>query len=89
MACPAVSRLLYSLVSKRGVLFSLEAMGREVESFPVATMATGITITTRWLCILECLALALFYPRSSFTGHLSGILLGLALSSTDLLCQII
>lgn len=46
-----------------GVLFSLEAMGRQVEAFPVATMATGIVMTTRWLCIVECLALALFYPR--------------------------
>lgn len=46
-----------------GVLFSLEAMGRQAEAFPVATMAAGITLTTRWLCVLECLALALFYPR--------------------------
>ncbi|KAG8147739.1 putative Rhomboid domain-containing protein [Naja naja] len=72
-----------------GVLFSLEAMGGQLETFPIATMATGITIPTWWLCILECLALALVYPRSSFTGHLSGILLGLTLSSTDLLSEVI
>lgn len=41
----------------------MEAMGRQLEPFPVAAVASGITITTRWLCILECLALALFYPR--------------------------
>ncbi|KAH0626026.1 hypothetical protein JD844_000725 [Phrynosoma platyrhinos] len=65
-----------------GVLFSLEAMGRQVEPFPVATMAnSGFAITTRWLCLLECLALAIFFPRHSLTGHLSGILAGLVFSA--------
>ncbi|XP_053217535.1 rhomboid-related protein 4-like isoform X2 [Podarcis raffonei] len=67
-----------------GVLFSLEAMGRQVESVPVATMSSGFTVTTRWLCILECLLLAILYPRSSLTGHVSGILAGLALSAVPL-----
>ncbi|XP_042329864.1 rhomboid-related protein 4-like [Sceloporus undulatus] len=61
-----------------GVLFSLEAMGRQVDPFPVAAMAnSGFAITTRWLCLLECLILAVFSPRSSLMGHISGILVGL------------
>ncbi|XP_060112460.1 rhomboid-related protein 4-like [Heteronotia binoei] len=67
-----------------GVLFSLEAMGRQVEPLPVAVLASGVALTTRWLCILECLLLALVHPRSSFTGHVSGILAGLALSASPL-----
>uniref|UniRef100_A0ACB8EXA2 Uncharacterized protein n=1 Tax=Sphaerodactylus townsendi TaxID=933632 RepID=A0ACB8EXA2_9SAUR len=67
-----------------GVLFSLEAMGRQVEPFPVASLASGVTVTTRWLCLLECLLLALLHPRSSLTGHVSGILAGLALAAGPL-----
>ncbi|XP_053115523.1 rhomboid-related protein 4-like [Hemicordylus capensis] len=72
-----------------GVLFSLEAMGRHVELVPVATLATGgIITTTRWLCLLEWLALAVVHPRSSITGHLSGILAGLALSALLFLLEL-
>ncbi|KAL8177001.1 UNVERIFIED_CONTAM: hypothetical protein K2H54_040724 [Gekko kuhli] len=67
-----------------GVLFSLEAMGRQVEPLPVATLASGVALTTRWLCILECLLLAFIHPRSSVTGHVSGILAGLAFSASPL-----
>ncbi|XP_077169141.1 rhomboid-related protein 4-like [Paroedura picta] len=67
-----------------GVLFSLEAMGQPVEPFPVASLAGGVALTTRWLCVLECLLLALLHPRSSITGHVSGILAGLALSASPL-----
>ncbi|XP_062813674.1 rhomboid-related protein 4-like [Anolis carolinensis] len=63
-----------------GLLFSLEAMGQLGESVPVAAMSSGFVLPTRWLCLLECLALAVVHPRSSLTGHFSGILAGLAFS---------
>ncbi|KAJ7313304.1 hypothetical protein JRQ81_004593 [Phrynocephalus forsythii] len=66
-----------------GVLFSLEAMGQLGGPIPVVTTADdeGLALMTRWLCLLECLALAVLVPRSSLTGHLSGILAGLAFST--------
>nr|XP_020655433.1 rhomboid-related protein 4-like [Pogona vitticeps] len=68
-----------------GVLFSLEAMGRPVGPPLPPTTTGGFTLTTRWLCLLECLALAVLFPRSSLTGHLSGILAGLAFSTVPFL----
>nr|XP_025036222.1 rhomboid-related protein 4-like isoform X2 [Pelodiscus sinensis] len=66
-----------------GVIFSLEAMEGFLEPITIATMGS-ITITTKWLCLAECLTVSLLYPRSSLTGHLSGLLVGLVLAATPL-----
>ncbi|KAM9111730.1 rhomboid-related protein 4-like isoform 3-T3 [Pangshura tecta] len=52
---------------------------------PVTIVTLGsVTITTKWLCLAECCTVTLLYPSSSLTGHLSGMLVGVALAATPL-----
>ena len=38
----------------------------------------GIPVPSRWACWIELVVIQLLVPRASFTGHLAGILVGLA-----------
>ncbi|KAM9111729.1 rhomboid-related protein 4-like isoform 2-T2 [Pangshura tecta] len=65
-----------------GVIFSLEAMEGLLAPVTIVTLGS-VTITTKWLCLAECCTVTLLYP-SSLTGHLSGMLVGVALAATPL-----
>nr|XP_042717220.1 rhomboid-related protein 4-like isoform X1 [Chrysemys picta bellii] len=66
-----------------GVIFSLEAMEGLLAPVTIVTLGS-VTITTKWLCLAECFTVTLLYPSSSLTGHLSGMLVGVALAATPL-----
>ncbi|XP_030402886.1 rhomboid-related protein 4-like isoform X1 [Gopherus evgoodei] len=66
-----------------GVIFSLEAMEGLLAPVTIVTLGS-VTITTKWLCLAECCTVTLLYPSSSLTGHLSGMLVGVALAATPL-----
>ncbi|CAM4706719.1 unnamed protein product [Lepidochelys olivacea] len=66
-----------------GVIFCLEAMEGILAPVTIVTLGS-VTITTRWLCLAECITVSLLYPSSSLTGHVSGILVGVALAATPL-----
>ncbi|XP_043393081.1 rhomboid-related protein 4-like isoform X2 [Chelonia mydas] len=65
-----------------GVIFCLEATEGILAPVTIVTLGS-VTITTKWLCLAECITVSLLYP-SSLTGHVSGIVVGVALAATPL-----
>ncbi|KAA0188475.1 hypothetical protein HAZT_HAZT010751 [Hyalella azteca] len=71
-----------------GVLFALKVVSTYHESRGYETASTSllwhlhITVPTRYAVWVELLVIHILVPRSSFAGHLAGILVGLAYVTT-------
>uniref|UniRef100_A0ACB8FAR4 Uncharacterized protein n=1 Tax=Sphaerodactylus townsendi TaxID=933632 RepID=A0ACB8FAR4_9SAUR len=83
MICRILKKLLddpmYKLscaVGFSGVLFALKVLNNHYHPGGTSNIM-GIQVSNKYACWLELLAIHLLNPRSSFGGHLAGILVGL------------
>jgi len=61
-----------------GVLFAMKVLTTYIEP-PSTTLLLGfIPISSKWACWAELILIQILVPHTSFTGHLAGILVGIA-----------
>lgn len=61
-----------------GVIFALKVLSTHYSPRDSVRIMGFINVPSRWACWIELLIIQLIVPRASFTGHLAGILVGLA-----------
>lgn len=61
-----------------GVIFALKVLSTHYSPRDSQRIMGIINVPSRWACWIELVVIQLIVPRASFTGHLAGILVGLA-----------
>lgn len=61
-----------------GVLFALKVLTTTYTPVQNQRIMGLFSVPSRWACWVELVLIQLIVPRASFTGHLAGILVGLA-----------
>lgn len=61
-----------------GVIFALKVLTTYYTPVENQRIMGLFTVPSRWACWVELVLIQLIVPRASFTGHLAGILIGLA-----------
>ncbi|PIK47833.1 putative rhomboid-related protein 4 [Apostichopus japonicus] len=61
-----------------GVIFALKVLSTHYSPRDSQSIMGFINVPSRWACWIELVVIQLIVPRASFTGHLAGILVGLA-----------
>ena len=70
--------ILSCAVGFSGVLFAMKVLTTYIEP-PSTTLLLGfIPVSSKWACWAELILIQILIPHTSFTGHLAGILVGVA-----------
>jgi len=74
------SHILACAVGFSGVLFTMKVLTTYMEPPSTVQLMGFIPISSKWACWAELVLIQILSPHTSFTGHLSGILVGVALT---------
>ena len=70
--------ILSCAIGFSGVLFAMKTLTTYIEP-PSTTLLLGfIPVSSKWACWAELILIQVLVPHTSFTGHLAGILVGVA-----------
>lgn len=72
------SYIFHCAVGFSGVLFAMKVLTTYIEPPSTSLLLGFIPISSKWACWAELILIQILVPHTSFTGHLAGILVGLA-----------
>ena len=70
--------ILSCAVGFSGVLFAMKVLTTYIEPPSTTLMLGFIPVSSKWACWAELVLIQILIPHTSFTGHLAGILVGVA-----------